>query len=525
NLVAGRTYIGFSDVGTEGQWVWSSGESETYTNWASPPDNYGNGQDYATILPGGAWDDVCPFGSCVWPAVIELPGGRTGELSATPVATTSPPTSVDAAEIAGLPPGGALLFGITGGASALPITYELHGSDWSRQAPNLSPSARRDHSLILDVDRAENLLFGGEGPAGTHLGDTWTYADGQWALRSPAVTPPARAGHAMAYDPTADVALLFGGEDASNARLADMWSWNGITWSEVTPVTLPPARRGHRMAFDARRGRMILFGGSDGTTRLEDVWEWDGTNWADATPSRSSSFYWGPTARDAFAMAYDPRAERVVVHGGATGSGCEDDFWSWDGTQWTRLLSGSTAPSARRGHTMFVDPAVGELRMFGGGCAAATNQDVWRIEPAVPPRTSVYGIGCAGTSGTPALDAQPGSRPVLGETFVVDLTNLPISPVNVPFALTGFSRTLWAGGALPVDLAVLGMPGCQLLTSAEDTVTLANRLGRTSVSLTIPNSRALLGNSLFMQGAVFDRFANAQGIVMSNGLEFRIGDR
>ena len=286
-----------------------------------------------------------------------------------------------------------------------------------------------------------------------------------------------------------------------------------------------PARRGHRMAFDARRGRMILFGGSDGTTRLEDVWEWDGTNWADATPSRSSSFYWGPTARDAFAMAYDPRAERVVVHGGETDSGCADDFWSWDGVEWTRHFPTGTAPTARSGHAMFYDPAVGELRMFGGACGTTFNNELWKLELPVFSRYSIFGAGCAGTAGTPTLDAQSGTRSVIGETFVLDLTNLPTSPANVPFALTGISRQRWVGGSLPLDLTALGMPGCALLTSSDDTTSLQNQAGQAAFSLVIPNSQALLGQSLYVQGAVFDPGANSQGIVMSNGLELRIGDR
>ena len=95
----------------------------------------------------------------------------------------------------------------------------------------------------------------------------------------------------------------------------------------------------------------------------------------------------------------------------------------------------------------------------------------------------------------------------------------------IPFVLTGFSRTRWAGGALPLDLTLLGMPGCALLTSSEDTTSLQNQAGQAALPVSIPNDPTLLGNFLYMQGAVFDRFANSQGLVMSNGLELRIGDR
>ncbi|MGA1525956.1 MAG: Kelch repeat-containing protein, partial [Planctomycetota bacterium] len=383
---------------------------------------------------------------------------------------------------------------------------------------------RTDHTLILDAARRHNFMFGGQNPIGAKLGDTWTYLSGQWTQLAPANAPSARSGHAMAYDPSTDTGVLVGGEDASGTVLADMWRWDGTDWTQANPTTLPPARHGHELAWDPLRARLVLFGGQDGSARRNDIWEWDGTDWAEITPRQQSSFFWGPSPRDAFAMAYDPRSERVVVHGGETDAGCADDFWSWDGVEWTRHFATGTAPSARSGHAMFFDPAVNELRVFGGACGTPYSNELWKIELPVFHRLDTFGAGCTGTAGVPNLDAQAGTRPVTGETFVVELTNLPSSPASIPFALTGFSKTRWAGGTLPLDLAILGMPGCALLTSSDDTVTLPNQGGQASYALAIPSDPTLLGNFLYMQGAVFDRFANPLGLVFSNGLEFRIGD-
>jgi len=51
-------WIGFNDIAVEGDWVWTSGESVTYTNFSpGNPDNVNN-EDYAYMIPpGGMWND------------------------------------------------------------------------------------------------------------------------------------------------------------------------------------------------------------------------------------------------------------------------------------------------------------------------------------------------------------------------------------------------------------------------------------------------------------------------------------
>ncbi|MGA1608985.1 MAG: hypothetical protein ACO4CT_18505, partial [Planctomycetota bacterium] len=112
-----------------------------------------------------------------------------------------------------------------------------------------------------------------------------------------------------------------------------------------------------------------------------------------------------------------------------------------------------------------------------------------------------------------------------GETFVLELTNLPNTLAAVSFGFTGFSRETIGGIPLPLDLSVVGMPGCLLLTSSEQAVTLPNLGGRATMSLSIPSDPVLLGSSLYFQGAALDRIANPQGIIVTNGVEARIGDR
>jgi hypothetical protein len=55
---SGSYLIGFNDAATEGNFVWYSGETVSYTNWnAGEPNNSGN-EDYTQVLSSGLWNDV-----------------------------------------------------------------------------------------------------------------------------------------------------------------------------------------------------------------------------------------------------------------------------------------------------------------------------------------------------------------------------------------------------------------------------------------------------------------------------------
>jgi hypothetical protein len=58
-------WLGGTDAAVEGQWIWVTGESWNYSNWAEgEPNNYGSGQNYAVMWDSaynnglaGSWDD------------------------------------------------------------------------------------------------------------------------------------------------------------------------------------------------------------------------------------------------------------------------------------------------------------------------------------------------------------------------------------------------------------------------------------------------------------------------------------
>ena len=76
-----------------------------------------------------------------------------------------------------------------------------------------------------------------------------------------------------------------------------------------------------------------------------------------------------------------------------------------------------------------------------------------------------------------------------------------------------------------MDLSPIGMFGCELLIVPDTTVQLQNDFGIARWRVPIPNVPQLAGQRFYFQVAVLEPTANPLGIVMSNGLEARLGFR
>ncbi|MCB9872310.1 MAG: hypothetical protein H6836_05240 [Planctomycetes bacterium] len=135
---------------------------------------------------------------------------------------------------------------------------------------------------------------------------------------------------------------------------------------------------------------------------------------------------------------------------------------------------------------------------------------------------STFGAGCAGSNGVPTI-SRGYTGPRLGEPFTLTVGSLPASaPVIGSY---GASRKAWGGHSLPLSLDVLGMPGCQLLISADLTTPIPDRPTPTSARWTtqIPLDPNLLGRSFYQQVLVLDPSANALGVTLSNASQATIG--
>lgn len=140
---------------------------------------------------------------------------------------------------------------------------------------------------------------------------------------------------------------------------------------------------------------------------------------------------------------------------------------------------------------------------------------------AQTPEYLQFGVGCAGTVGVPFLSA-PNDLPVLGEAFTAELSNLPENAVAV--GILGLSHSSLGGFPLPLNLGILGMPGCFLYTDSRRTYSLSAQGNTVAWDIMLPLGSEWMGRSFYQQAMVLDAGAgNALGLIASNAGEGVIG--
>ncbi|MCC6782405.1 MAG: hypothetical protein IT457_06150 [Planctomycetes bacterium] len=396
-------------------------------------------------------------------------------------------------------------------------TWEWDGVSW-RELPEATvgvpEGGRYGHVMAFDSRRNRIVLFGGAWGTNNPYDSTWEFDGSTWIHR-PVVgsRPLGGASCAMAYDSVRGVTVLLRDDTA--------WEWNGSVWAEPSQNPKPsPGRSVPAIAFDAGRARIVLFSGSPS---LDDTWEWDGTTWTQRFPATRPPGRWG------HAMTFDSQRGRVVMFGGSYGSNINEnwgDTWEWDGTDWTRVMPG-TSPSPRTSLAMVYQALRGRPLLFGGSTlGVSSHDDTWEYLQPFPATFTPFGAGCSGSAGTPSLAASSGSQPWIGSTFTARLDAIGTHPFfNIPFVLVGFSRTIWGTFSLPFDLTPYGMTGCSLLAEPAISFTLPNQGGFALWSVALPNDPRIAGSSLFVQGGTTSFGTNPLGIVLSNGCELAIGAR
>ncbi len=149
-----------------------------------------------------------------------------------------------------------------------------------------------------------------------------------------------------------------------------------VTWTESRSPQRPPAVAEHSMAYDGKANRIIVFGGYANQATGE-TWAYDpvGDSWTNRTSGQ------GPPARSLAAMAYDGESDRVILFGGAHVGSNLDDTWAYDydNNTWTNL-NPVVRPIGRTGHAMTYDNRSDRVIMFGGYTAVAPAGETWSFD-------------------------------------------------------------------------------------------------------------------------------------------------
>ena len=106
------------------------------------------------------------------------------------------------------------------------------GARWSQKIVTGSqvPRAR----IAYDSARQRTILFGGGGEPGSLKDETWAWNGTDWTREFPANSPSARVLQGMAYDSARTRVILFGGWGQD-------WSFLNDTWEYVAPGSAPTA--------------------------------------------------------------------------------------------------------------------------------------------------------------------------------------------------------------------------------------------------------------------------------------------
>ena len=166
---------------------------------------------------------------------------------------------------------------------------------------------------------------------------------------------------------------------------------------------------------------------------------------------------------------------------------------------WTRTFREHVVPP--------LEPGTSYVEVDGGDMSVAA-----RVGP-----TSTYISFYPGCSGSrPASRLVPADTPRIGNTLEVRLFDLP---TDFAFVALGFTRTV------PVPLAFAGMPGCEAHVTLDQVTFAAGQSGVATLSVPIPDRRALIGARFYQQAFVLDpTAANAAGAVVSAAAEAVVGD-
>lgn len=277
--------------------------------------------------------------------------------------------------------GGVVLFGGCG-PTLCPMndTWWYSAGLWTNLTPTLavSPTGRSDAAMAYDPALAGVVLFGGCGPNGTSLGDSWLFADARWTELDPASSPPALCGAAAATAPSGAGIDLFGGAAGNGSLDGTLWGFASGNWSSLPagPNGTPAARENGSLALAPGNGSLVLFGGraADGSM-LAGTWRYGPRGWSTMPPAAGGE----PPARADGALVPLPPLGGDLLFGGENANGLLNDSWLLGPNGWTNLTGAlSRHPNGRVGAASAFDTADNYALLEGGrlGPTGARN-DSW----------------------------------------------------------------------------------------------------------------------------------------------------
>ncbi len=172
----------------------------------------------------------------------------------------------------------------------------------------------------------------------------------QLPLASPTAVPFAAVsgpGFTAADDPAADQVVVFGG----GGTYGNTWVWVSGRWTLTHPTKSPPGRSGATSAYDPVTRTVMLYGGQLQLGEMvDDTWSWNGSDWRELDSGTGHPPSSGVIAWDS------PLNEMVLV--GESGTTSTYETWEWSTRGWGRDAAGDFVAY---GAALAFDPISGAL--------------------------------------------------------------------------------------------------------------------------------------------------------------------
>ncbi len=234
------------------------------------------------------------------------------------------------------------------------------GFGWT-EIDDEGPSARGRYGAALDEVNGRALVFGGRyRPADetgdyTLFNDLWAFdfADRTWDRlhNGGSDGPPARYYPGVVWSTEDNALYAYGGLENEDPlifdKATDLWRWTEADgWEEVDVSGDEPSSRAFfGTTYDRARNRLILFAGQVGdfqSLAFNDLYALDlGTGeWRELHGGGDSA----PFTRMHPHIQYDAQRDRILLFGGHTDVGDDNDLWEFaaDGDNWNLVYEADT---------------------------------------------------------------------------------------------------------------------------------------------------------------------------------------
>jgi hypothetical protein len=255
-------------------------------------------------------------------------------------------------------------------------SFDPDTSVWTQMSPVVSPGGSSGGDMTYDSKADRSILSVLSDDFATL--QTWAYDANSDRWTRLADGPRRMVGQRIVYDSESDRIIMFGGFDFADFKLVgETWAYdyNSDSWTNMDPHVHPQARNYQGMVYDSKADRIVLWGDWQRNytpATDESVWTYDfnANTWQEFEHKKD-----GPAVRDYIMLAYDAKADRIIMYGGYDFG--NDETWLYDLNThaWQQVIPANN-PGVISRYGMVYVKEVNQTILFGGQDAATHFQYV-----------------------------------------------------------------------------------------------------------------------------------------------------